>query len=77
MESLANYQPLFGAHLNVLIKENNDACSQVVPMGWIYLNPVENNPGAFSKSLPDDIFRSHGHRGHHNQRKQRLRHRLL
>lgn len=76
MGSLANYQPLFGAHLNVLIKEDNYACSRVVPMGWIYLNPVENNSGAFSKSL-SDIFRSHGHRGHHNQRKQRLRHRSL
>lgn len=76
MGSLANYQPLFGAHLNVLIKEGNYACSQVIPMGWIYLNPIESNPGAFSKSLPD-FFRSQGHRGHHNQRKQRLRHRLL
>lgn len=73
MGSLANYQPLFGAHLNVLIKENNYACSRVVSMGWIYLNPVESNPSVFSKSFPD-IFRSHGHRGDHNQRKQRLRH---
>lgn len=76
MGLLANYQPLFGAHLNVLIKENNFACSLVVPMGWIHLNPVEKNHGTFSRSIPD-IFRSHGLRDHHNQRKQRLRHHSL